>query len=80
MLFHLLRVEVDEDDRVVAQTGTQPLYELREDAMVMAEFEAARCHGDYGYSVERDCWWSRDNQGRRYRFEVKEVTASPVAS
>jgi hypothetical protein len=80
MLFHLLRVEVDEDDRVVAQTGTQPLYELRQDAMVMAEFEAARCLGDYGYCVETDCWWGRDRHGRRFRFEVRPVEASNVAA
>jgi len=80
MLFHLLRIELDESGRVVTQTDTQPLYELREDAMVMAEFEAARCYSEYGYNVERDCWWSRDRQGRNFRFEVRPVTAAGVAA
>jgi hypothetical protein len=73
MLFYLLRIELNEQDSVIAQTETQPLYELREDAMVMAEFEAARTHGDFGYNRERDCWWSCDANGRRYRFEVHAV-------
>ena len=80
MLFHLMRVELDERGGVVSQTDTQPLYELREDAMVMAEFEAARCYSEYGYSVERDCWWSRDRHGRNFRFEVQPVTVSSAAA
>jgi hypothetical protein len=79
MLFHLLRIELNEQDCVIAQTETQPFYELREDAMVMAEFEAARCCGEYGYNHESDCWWSRDPNGRRFRFEVRAV-ATPGAA
>jgi hypothetical protein len=80
MLFHLLRMELDEHGRVIAQTDTQPLYELREDAMVMAEFEAARCYSEYGYNAERDCWWSKDTQGRTFRFEVRPVAPASAAA
>jgi hypothetical protein len=80
MQFLLVRIELDEYDRVIAQTATQPLYELREDALVMAEFEAARCYSEYGYNAERDCWWSRDRDGRRFRFEVLPVVASEIAA
>ena len=80
MLFHLLRIELDAGGDVVARTETQPFYELREDAMVMAEFEAARCYSDYGYSVERDCWWSRDPRGRTFRFEVQAVGTTNVVA
>jgi hypothetical protein len=80
MLFHLLRIELDERGGVVAQTETQPLYELRADAMVMAEFEAARCYSEYGYNVERDCWWSRDPHGRNFRFEVRPIEESSAAA
>jgi hypothetical protein len=80
MLFHLLRIELNEQDCVIAQTETQPLYELREDAMVMAEFEAARCSGEYGYNHERGYWWSRDASGRRFRFEVHAVAAPNAAT
>jgi hypothetical protein len=80
MLFHLMRIELDERGRVVAQAETQPLYELREDAMVMAEFEAARCYSEYGYSADGDCWWSRDRYGHTFRFEVRAVAASGIAA
>ena len=76
MLFRLMRIELNEQDCVIAQTETRPLFELRHEAMVMAEFEAARCAGDYGYSCDGDCWWSRDADGRRFRFEVHPIAAT----
>jgi len=80
MQFLLVRIEFDEYDRVIEQTATQPLYELREDALVMAEFEAARCYSEYGYNAERGYWWSRDRDGRRFRFEVHSAVASGIAA
>ena len=50
MLFQLVRLEISEDGNVIAREETQPLFELQQDAMAMAEFEAARCYEDYRYS------------------------------
>ena len=80
MLFRLVRIELSEQNSVVAQTETRPFYELREDAVKMAEFGAARCGGDYGYNCERDYWWGRDTNGRRFRFEVHAMTETDVAA
>jgi hypothetical protein len=80
MLFRLMRIELNEQNYAVTQTETRPLFELREDAVMMAEFEAARCGGDYGYNRDMDCWWSRDVNGRRYRFEVQAIATSEAAA
>ncbi len=73
MLFQLVQVEVNDNDQVIATTTTQPLFELRQDAMAMAEFAAARCHGDYGYDADGDCWWARDQFDRMLRFVVAQL-------
>ena len=62
-----------------AVTAKRVMVNMQEGKM-MAEFEAARCYSEYGYNVERDCWWSRDRQGRNFRFEVRPVTAAGVAA
>jgi hypothetical protein len=46
----------------------------------MAEFEAARCYSEYGFNAERDCWWSKDTQGRTFRFEVRPVAPASAAA
>ena len=80
MQFRLVRIELNEQNSIVAQTETRPFYELRDDAMQMAEFGAARCGGEYGYNREKDYWWGRDVRGRRFRFEVQAVEATGVAA
>jgi hypothetical protein len=47
-MFQIVRVEFSRDGHVVARWPLQPLYELRDDAMALAEFDASRCAGDYG--------------------------------
>ena len=79
-MFQIVRVEINRDGHAVARRPLQPLYELREDAMALAEFDASRCAGDYGYDEKRDCWWATDSRGRMYRFEVEEVAAEDVAA
>jgi hypothetical protein len=56
------------------------LFELREDAMAMAEFDASRLWGDYGCDDERDGWWATDARGRKYRFVVEPVAAADAAA
>jgi hypothetical protein len=80
MLFRLVRTEVDEENRVITQMETRPLFELRDDAIMMAEFEAARSGGEYGYNRDKDYWWSHDAHGRRFRFEVYTVGATEAAA
>jgi hypothetical protein len=45
-----------------------------EDAMALAEFEASRCGGNYGYDHVRECWWACDDQGRKYRFAIEQIS------
>jgi hypothetical protein len=80
MYFQLVQLELNERDQVIGRKAGQPLYELREDAMAMAEFDAARCYGDYEYDRERDCWWARDMNGRTYRFVVESVRIDDIAA
>jgi hypothetical protein len=76
MLFQLMQIEVAEDGRVVATTRTLPLFEVRQDAMAMAAFAAARSGDDYDYDADNDCWWSVDARGRRTNFIVWPILSS----
>ncbi len=62
-----------ERPRRLSRNALQPLYELRDHAVVMAEFEAARCWGDYGYDAEQDSWWATDRHGGHFRFVIEPV-------
>jgi hypothetical protein len=71
-MFQIVRVELDRDGHVVARRPLQPLYDLHDDAMALAEFDASRCDGDYGYDEQYDGWWGCE-QDRVYRFVIEEV-------
>ena len=73
MSFQIVRLELDDEDEVIARRPL-PLFDLRCDAVALAEFDAGRCDGDFGYDAERDCWWARD-AGRTFRFVVKPAGA-----
>jgi len=79
-MFQIVRLVLDDSDNVVARRPLQPLFELRDDAMAMAEFDASRLWGDYGRDEERDCWWATDSRGGRYRFVVEEVVEAGIAA
>jgi hypothetical protein len=85
-MFQIVRVELDRDGQVVARWPLQPLYDLRDDAMALAEFDASRCAGDYGPLPDPSAlagegtgagWWARDD-GRTYRFVIEQV--APVGA
>jgi hypothetical protein len=78
-MFQIVRVDLDRDGHVIARWPLQPLYDLQDDAVALAEFDASRCAGAYGYDEKRDCWWARD-AGRHYRFVVEEVVPTSLAS
>jgi hypothetical protein len=70
MEFQIVRLELSETEEVIARKPLQPIFELRDDAMALAEFDAGRCDGDFGYDAERDCWWGRESE-RLFRFVVE---------
>ncbi len=69
MTFRIVRLELNETEEVVARRPLLPIFELRDDAMALAEFDAGRCDGDFGYDARRDCWWGQVS-GRPFRFIV----------
>ncbi len=77
-MFQLVQLAIDEAGQVIARKETQPLFQLREDAMVLAEFDAARSSEEYGYDADRDCWWARDGE-RLMRFVVEPVAEKIAA-
>ena len=79
-MFQIVRCLIDNNGEAVFRRPLQPLYELREDASAMAEFDAARLWGDYGYDDERNCWWATDSRGRKYRFEIEAVAETASAA
>ena len=46
-MFQIVHLTLDDKGDVAARRPLQPLFELREDAMAMAEFDASRLWGDY---------------------------------
>jgi hypothetical protein len=87
-MFQIVRVEINRDGHVVARRPLQPLYDLWDDAMALAEFDASRCAGDYGPLPDPPPqagdgtgagWWARDG-GRTYRFVIEQVVAASLAS
>ena len=79
-MFQIVRLTLDDKGDIAVRRPLEPLFELREDAMAMAEFDASRLWGDYGCDDERDCWWATDARGRRYRFVVEPVAVTDAAA
>jgi hypothetical protein len=71
-VFQIVRLELSDNGDVIARLPLQPPYELWEDAIALAEFDASRCSGAYGYDNEHECWWACDVD-RSYRFVVEAV-------
>ena len=59
-MFQIVRLTLDDSDNVIVRRPLQPLFELLDDAMAMAEFDASRLWGDYGRDEEQDCWWATE--------------------
>jgi hypothetical protein len=74
LVFQIVRLELNDDSNVVARQPLQPPYELWEDAMALAEFDASRCAGEYDYDNEHGCWCATDGD-RKYRFVVEPVAS-----
>jgi hypothetical protein len=78
VIFQIVQLTIDEAGLVIARKELQPLFQLREHAMGLAEFDAARTSGEYGYDPDRDCWWARDGE-RLMRFVVEPVAEKIAA-
>ena len=79
-MFQIVRLTLDGHANVIARRDLQPLFELREHAMLMARNAASGLWGDFGYDEERRCWWASDSRGRQYRFVVEELAAADTAA
>jgi hypothetical protein len=75
-----VQMALDNNGEVTARRPLQPCFELWEDAIAMAEFDASRLWGDYGCDEERDCWWATDTRGRKYRFLIEQVRPTDIAA
>jgi hypothetical protein len=78
-MFQIVRCLIDDNSEVVGRRPLQPLFELWEDAIAIAEFDASRLWGDYGFDEDRSYWWARDSRGRMYRFEIEKVAVDVAA-
>src|SRR5260370_42647077 len=55
LMFQIVRLTLDDKDDIAVRRPLKPLFELREDAMEMAEFHASRVWGGYACANDRDC-------------------------
>ena len=71
-MYQIIRLELDNNGNIVARHPLQPLYDLWDDAMALAEFDASRCAGKHDYDNEHGCWCAIDAE-RSYRFVVEST-------
>ena len=79
-MFQIVRMALDDSGEVIARRALQPLFELWEDAVAMAEFDASRLWGDYGWDEEQSCWWATDSRGQKYRLAIEAVASTEAAA
>jgi hypothetical protein len=79
-MFQIVRLTLDDDGNVIARRELQPLFELREHAMLTAGNAASGLWGDFGYDEARKCWWASDSRGRQYRYVVEQLAAAEMAA
>jgi hypothetical protein len=73
-MFQIVRLALNGGGEVTTRRPLQPCFELWEDAMAMAEFDASRLWGDYG------CDEATDSRGRNYRFVIEQVRPTNIAA
>jgi hypothetical protein len=79
-MFQIVRLTLKDNGSVIGRRDLQPLFELREHAMLMARNAASGLWGDFGYDEERKCWWASDSRGRQYRFVVEQRATADMAA
>jgi hypothetical protein len=75
-MFQIVCSELGPDGKVVAQWAAQPLYELEEDALAIAEFDALRLSEDGRLDASHNGLHATDPGGRTFRIEVNELPES----
>jgi len=73
MPFQITRVETDAKNSVIARRPTEPLFELEQDALALAEFDASRAGDDCGFEPATNSFWARLPDGLEVRFVVEEI-------
>ena len=73
MPFQITRIEIDARNSVIAREPTQPLFELEQDALALAEFDAARAGEDSGFEPATNSFWAKLPDGLEVRFVVEEI-------
>ena len=73
MPFQITRIEVDTRNSVIARQPTEPLFELEQDALALAEFDAARLGEECGFDTELNGYRTQLSDGLEVRFIVEEV-------
>ena len=79
-MFQIVVSELDREGNVVRCRQTQPLYEVRDTAMAMAEFDALRLSEECRVDESDDCIRATDIRGRTFKIEVKEVASVESAA
>jgi hypothetical protein len=72
-MFQIVLSELDRNGSVVACWPVHPTYELLEDAVAIAEFDALRLSEDGSLDESDDLIHTTDVHGRTFRIEVKEI-------
>jgi hypothetical protein len=78
-MFQVVRLELNGGGSVISVQLLRPLFELWEDAMALAELDASKCAGEYGFDAEQGCWWASE-AGRSYRIIVEAIAPVEVAA
>jgi hypothetical protein len=73
MPFQITRIEIDTRNSVIARQPTQPLFELEQDALALAEFDASRIGEDSGFEPATNSFWAKLSDGLEVRFVVEEI-------
>jgi len=72
-MFQIVCSELDPEGKVVTRWAVQPIYELEEDALAIAEFDALRLSKDGQLDASSDGLHATDPRGRTFRIEVNEL-------
>jgi hypothetical protein len=79
-MFQIVISELDCDGKVVAHWPVQPLYELWDHAVAIAEFDASRLSEDGSFEEADGCIQLTDTSGRALRIEVRELASIELAA
>jgi hypothetical protein len=79
-MFQIVVSELDRDDNVVRCRPTQPLYEVRETVLAIAEFDALRLSEECRVDQTDDCISAIDIRGRTFKIEVREIATVEFAA